>query len=62
VPVSSFSEAQRNELLALIEIYVGNLREGHVRLRMAEVEAHLDETYFASTTSNIRIGIETGSG
>jgi hypothetical protein len=47
VPVSSFSEAQRNELLALIEIYVGNLREGHARLRMAEVEAHLDETYFA---------------
>lgn len=43
LPVSSFSEAQRSELLALIEIYVGNLREGHARLRMAEVVAHLDE-------------------
>jgi hypothetical protein len=47
VPVSSFSETQKRQLLELIELYVGNMKEGHSRLRMAEVEAHLDETYFA---------------
>ena len=47
VPVSTFTAAQRRELLALIELYVGNLREGHAEVRMAEVEAHLDATHFA---------------
>jgi hypothetical protein len=28
-------------------LYVGNMREGHARVRMSEVEAHLDDTYFA---------------
>jgi len=46
-PVASFSEAQRQQLLALIKLYVDNMDEGHARVRMAEVEAHLDETYFA---------------
>ena len=47
VPVSSFSQAQKEQLLALIDLYVGNFREGHARVRMEEVEAHLDETYLA---------------
>jgi hypothetical protein len=47
VPVSSFTAAQRQQLLDLVELYVGNLREGHARVHMAEVEARLDETYFA---------------
>jgi hypothetical protein len=38
---------QRQRLLSLIETYVGNLREPHARLRMDEVAAHLDDTYFA---------------
>jgi hypothetical protein len=45
--VSSFSEAQKKQLLALIGLYVGNLREGHARVHMSEVEKHLDNTYFA---------------
>jgi hypothetical protein len=47
VPVSSFSPGQKQRLLALIGLYVGNLREGHARVRMEEVEAHLDDTWFA---------------
>jgi len=47
VRVSSFSTAQKQRLLALIQLYVGNMREGHARVRMSEVETRLDDTYFA---------------
>ncbi len=47
VSVSSFSAAQRARLLSLVELYVGNMREGHARVRMDEVSAHLDQTSFA---------------
>jgi len=39
--------AQREKLLALIETYVGNMDEGHAAVKMDEVRAHLDRTYFA---------------
>jgi hypothetical protein len=47
VRADSFSEAQRQQLLSLIELYVGNLRSSHARVRMSEVEVRLEETYFA---------------
>lgn len=47
VPVRSFTPAQRQRLLALIGMFVFNMREPHARVRMTEVEAHLDSTYFA---------------
>jgi hypothetical protein len=47
VRVASFSEAQKKQLLDLIGLYVGNLREGHARVHMSDVEKHLNETYFA---------------
>jgi hypothetical protein len=31
----------------LVRQYVGHMREGHARVRMEEVEWHLDETRFA---------------
>jgi len=34
-------------LLDLIGLYVHNLRDEHARIRMSEVEAHLDATHFA---------------
>ena len=46
-PVSTFTDEQRARLLELIGLFVGNMREGHARVRMEEVEAHLDETWFA---------------
>jgi hypothetical protein len=45
--VSSFSKDQKKQLLDLIRLYVGNLREGHARVQMSDVEKYLDDTYFA---------------
>ncbi len=44
---SKLDDAQKDALLQLIAEYVGNMREGHAKVRMSEVEKHLDETYFA---------------
>lgn len=38
---------QKAELLQLIGIHVGNMRDDHAQVRMEEVEAHLSETHFA---------------
>jgi hypothetical protein len=38
---------QRTRLLELIGLYVGNMDDGHAAVRMDEVMAHLDTTYFA---------------
>ncbi len=47
IAASELSAEVRQQLLDLIGIYVHNMREGHARLRMDEVEAHFDETRFA---------------
>lgn len=44
---SALGSGQRTGLLELIGIYVGNIPDGHARVRMEEVEAHLDDTWFA---------------
>src|SRR5687768_1199614 len=45
--VSTFSAAQKKQLLDLIGLYVRNLRDGHARVHMSDVEQRLDDTYFA---------------
>ena len=47
IPAAELSAGARNQLLDLIGLYVHNMREGHARVRMDEVGAHLDETHFA---------------
>jgi hypothetical protein len=47
VRVSSFSQAQKKQLVDLMALYIGNLREGHARVHLSDVEKHLDATYFA---------------
>ncbi|HVG56702.1 MAG TPA: DUF3500 domain-containing protein [Vicinamibacterales bacterium] len=47
VRVSSFSPAQKKQLLDLAGLYIGNLRDGHARVQLSEVERHLDATTFA---------------
>ncbi len=42
----SLDERQRGLLLELIAQYVGNMREGHSEIRMAQVREHLDDTWF----------------
>jgi hypothetical protein len=44
---SELTAAQKKQLLGVIEEYVGNMSAGHAKVRMAEVEKHLDDTYFA---------------
>ena len=47
IRASEFNAAQKRLLLDVIREYVGNMADGHARVRMAEVEKHLDHTYFA---------------
>lgn len=47
VRATSLGEAQRKQLLDLVHLYVGNMDEGHARVRMDEVKAQLDRTWFA---------------
>jgi hypothetical protein len=47
IPASELSDRQKALLMEVIAEYVGNMREGHARVRMDEVRAHLDRTYFA---------------
>lgn len=47
VRATALDAAQREALASLIAVYVHHMREGHAKVRMEEVRAHLDETYFA---------------
>jgi hypothetical protein len=47
LPVTRMSKPQRDKLLELVGTYVGQMDGGHAALRMEEVRAHLDATYFA---------------
>jgi hypothetical protein len=44
---ADFGPAQRRQLLELAELYVGNMDDGHARVRMDEVKGQLDRTWFA---------------
>jgi len=45
--VEDFSAAGRNRLLELVDLYVGNMDEGHARVKMDEVKKYIDRTHFA---------------
>jgi hypothetical protein len=47
IRASDLNADQRKQLLALIALYVGNMSDGHAKVRMDEVRAHLDRTHFA---------------
>jgi hypothetical protein len=47
VRAPDLSESQRRQLVDLIALYVGNMDDGHARVKMEEVRAHLDRTWFA---------------
>jgi hypothetical protein len=44
---SDMTPAQKEGLLALVGRYVGNMDDGHARVKMDEVRRHLDDTHFA---------------
>jgi hypothetical protein len=47
LPARTLSDRQKRQLLMLIGLYVHNLRDEHARVHIDEVNAHMDETYFA---------------
>jgi hypothetical protein len=47
IQVSNFSIEQRQKLLDLIYLYISNIREGHNKIKMEEVIAHMNNTWFA---------------
>ena len=46
LPATELNATQREALLDLIGLYVGNMDDGHAAVRMDEVMAQLDRTYF----------------
>ena len=47
IKASELTDKQRALLVDVIAEYVGNMDDGHARVRMDEVRQHLDNTYFA---------------
>jgi hypothetical protein len=47
VRAAGFSEPQRKQLLNLVDLYIGNMDDGHARVKMDEVKRHIDRTFFA---------------
>jgi hypothetical protein len=47
LPVTRLTQGQRDRLLSLIGLYVGQMHDEHAAVKMTEVRAHLDSTYFA---------------
>ena len=47
VPGAEMNAAQKKALVTLIAKYVSNMDAGHAKVKMSEVEKHLDRTYFA---------------
>ncbi|HUF48341.1 MAG TPA: DUF3500 domain-containing protein [Vicinamibacterales bacterium] len=44
---SRLTPAAREQLMAIIGLFVGHMADGHARVKMDEVRAHLDDTWFA---------------
>jgi hypothetical protein len=44
---ATFPTAQRMRLMELVDLYVGNMDEGHARVKLDEVKRHIDRTWFA---------------
>jgi hypothetical protein len=43
---SDLTAPQRDALVALVATFVGNMDEGHAKVKMGEVRAHLNDTHF----------------
>jgi Protein of unknown function (DUF3500) len=41
------ANSARDQLLDLVNLYVGNMDDGHARVKMDEVKRHIDNTWFA---------------
>ena len=57
IPARELDPAQRAALLDLVARHVGNLADGHARVKMDEVRAQLDRTQFAWIGSDAPDGV-----
>lgn len=47
IAAGNLRDEQREDLISLISLFIGNIREEHAQVRMEEIIEHLDMTYFA---------------
>jgi hypothetical protein len=47
LPASRMTAVQKSGLIALIAEYVGNMADGHAKIKMDDVRAQIDRTHFA---------------
>ena len=47
IRAADLTAGQQQQLVALVALYVNNMDDGHARVKMDEVRAHLDRTWFA---------------
>jgi hypothetical protein len=47
VRVADLAVSQRRQLVDLARLYIGNMDDGHARVKMEEIARHLDSTWFA---------------
>jgi hypothetical protein len=47
--VGKIKSSQKEQLLKLIQLFVGNMKEGHARTKMEEVKSQINQTWFAWT-------------
>ena len=46
IKCNELDKRQKEQLLDLINVYVGNMAKGHAKVKLAEVKKHLNGTYF----------------
>jgi hypothetical protein len=47
IRANEFTDPARHRLRELVQLYTSNMDEGHARLKMNEVDKHIDNTWFA---------------
>ncbi len=47
IPGSKLSDDQKQLLLVVVREFVGTMDDGHAKVKMSEVQEHIDRTYFA---------------
>jgi uncharacterized protein DUF3500 len=46
LPAGELAPTQRRDLLDLVQVYTGRQQDAHARIRLEEIQQHLDETRF----------------
>lgn len=43
---SELTNEQKKDLIHLASLYINNMKEGHAKVKMEDIEKHIDDTYF----------------